>query len=263
MTSIECKICKKNQEHLLSQKILNRYQVSYYLCKNCGFLQTENPYWLNEAYSSTIATTDTGLLQRNIYISKKLTPLLHFSFKKDEKFLDIAGGYGTLTRLMRDIGFDFYWHDPYCENLHARGFEFDPTSSEKFAAVTAFEVLEHLVNPLDFISDSISKSYNEILIFSTELFINIPPESWWYYSLETGQHISFYQFKTLNIIARLLSLSLFSFNGLHILSRKPLNTRILSFLLSKYSYPLAFYIKSRRQSKTFDDHKLMAMSNKV
>ncbi len=42
-----------------------------------------------------------------------------------DPFLDYAGGYGVFTRLMRDIGFDFYWHDPYTQNLFANGFEKD------------------------------------------------------------------------------------------------------------------------------------------
>jgi hypothetical protein len=40
--------------------------------------------------------------------------------KKNGTFVDIGGGYGLLTRLMRDRGFDFYWKDPHCENIFAK-----------------------------------------------------------------------------------------------------------------------------------------------
>ena len=46
---------------------------------------------------------------------------------------------------MRDIGFDFFWHDPYTQNLFCRGFEF---SAQKISAITLFEALEHFEEPM-------------------------------------------------------------------------------------------------------------------
>jgi hypothetical protein len=91
--------------------ILNKYDIKYYHCVNCGFLQTEESYWLNEAYDESINISDTGIMSRNIHLSKITTLILYFFFDKNNKFLDFAGGYGIFTRLMRDIGFDFYWSD--------------------------------------------------------------------------------------------------------------------------------------------------------
>ena len=31
----------------------------------CDFLQTEEPFWLKEAYESAIGITDTGIIKRN------------------------------------------------------------------------------------------------------------------------------------------------------------------------------------------------------
>jgi hypothetical protein len=50
--------------------------------------------------------------------------------------VDCAGGYGILTRLLRDIGVDALWSDPFCQNLMALGFEH---SNEPAELVTAFE----------------------------------------------------------------------------------------------------------------------------
>jgi len=52
-------------------------------------------------------------MSRNISSSKITAVILFFLFKKFGKFLDFGGGYGIFTRLMRDIGFDFYWYDPH------------------------------------------------------------------------------------------------------------------------------------------------------
>lgn len=144
--------------------VLQRHQVTYFQCADCGFLRTQNPTWLDEAYSSAIARSDTGLVVRNLQIARHLACVLDAFFEPDGRFLDTAGGTGLLTRLMRDTGFDFWWEDPYCENVMAAGFEVAPAASD-FEAVTAFEALEHMVNPMEFIKDSLSRSRTKTLIF--------------------------------------------------------------------------------------------------
>ena len=122
-----CPICDSGRREIFTAEILHQYKIKYFFCDNCGFLQTEEPFWLNEAYSNAIADTDTGIVARNLSISKKLTCILYFLFNKEGKYLDVAGGYGLLTRMMRDIGFNFYWQDVYCQNIFAEGFEFNDT----------------------------------------------------------------------------------------------------------------------------------------
>ena len=39
--------------------------------------------------------------------------------------LDIGGGTGLLTRLLRDVGFEAQWSDEYCDNIFAQGFTYD------------------------------------------------------------------------------------------------------------------------------------------
>lgn len=119
-----CKICGSITKSIFSAKIIKKYQVDYFNCEYCGFLQTEEPYWLEEAYNEVINISDTGILKRNLDLMKAVSILIYFLFNKDAQFLDFAGGYGTFTRLMRDIGFDYYY-DKYSKNLFARGFEYD------------------------------------------------------------------------------------------------------------------------------------------
>ncbi len=134
-----CKICQAAMDSVASAMILEKYPVSYFHCSHCGFLQTGDPYWLDEAYRNPINISDTGILARNIGLSEVTAVLLYFIYGKEHRYLDYAGGYGILTRLMRDIGFDFYWYDPFTTNLLARGFEYNP--DHEIRLLTSFESL--------------------------------------------------------------------------------------------------------------------------
>jgi hypothetical protein len=237
--------------------VLNKYKVSYFLCENCGLVQTEEPYWLEEAYSSAISNTDTGILSRNLDLMKKLTVTLLYLFGKNAKkysYLDYGGGYGILVRLMRDIGFDFYWDDKYAQNLFAKGFEY--TRKESINAVTAFEVFEHLADPKELIGQAFRRVKCDTIIFSTLLYGEKPPppEDWWYYSFESGQHISFYNIKTLKYLANYFNCNLLSDGlGFHILTKKKKLNPIFKLLIkfNKYLFP---FLKRQLKSKTFSDH---------
>ena len=164
-------------------------------------MQTEKPFWLDEAYSSAISDLDTGLVSRNLLTSMLLSTLLHIFFPGNGKYVDVGGGYGLLTRLMRDNGFDFHWEDQYCKNVFANGFE---ATAELVSvnAICAFEVLEHIHDPKKFIKNYFDLYRTRTLFFSTLIFQDKPPPvDWWYYSFATGQHISFYQKKTLDYLA--------------------------------------------------------------
>jgi hypothetical protein len=46
---INCKICKSEVKYLFSKEILSKYNIKYYQCSTCLFIQTEKPYWQEEA----------------------------------------------------------------------------------------------------------------------------------------------------------------------------------------------------------------------
>jgi len=249
---MNCKICNKNNKSIFEAKILNEYTIKYYHCNSCGFLQTENPYWLKVAYSESINISDTGIILRNIGLSKMSTSIIFFFFDKSRKFLDFAGGYGIFTRQMRDIGFDYYWDDKYCKNLVARGFEYN--YKDNIELLTSFESFEHFDNPIQEIENMLKISNN--ILFSTNLISDAVPQpsDWWYYGLEHGQHISFYSYKTLSYIANKYDLYLYTNNSsIHLLTEKKISKYLFKFIIKINRFGLFGILRNFLKSKTGTD----------
>ncbi|WP_210519771.1 class I SAM-dependent methyltransferase [Hymenobacter terricola] len=217
-----CKICLKNSHFLFESKVLYKHQVSYFQCESCKFIQTETPFWLDEAYSSAIAGLDIGLLYRNNVFSNTIPGILEQFTLTDDCYIDYGGGYGVFVRMMRDKGYNFYLYDKYCENLFAQFFELDNCSVKRFAALTAFEVFEHLVDPISEIAKMFE--FSDSIIFSTEIQPDISfnsDQDWWYFVPEGGQHVALYSLESLNYLADLFECTLFTNNSnLHILSKR-------------------------------------------
>lgn len=242
---MKCNICKKDTKPIFDGTLLGKYEVQYYKCTNCDFIQTERPFWLEEAYSKAINDLDVGLVTRNLNDSAFTERVLKYSFNYTGKFLDYAGGYGLFVRLMRDKGFNFFREDRYCDNIFAINFErSDIGKKKKFELVTAFEVLEHLENPLSEIKKIMD--YSDNFLFTTELQPKRQLKSvndWWYFIPETGQHISFYSVKTLKFIANKLGLTFYKEGGYFLFSSKRLNKNPLVVQGENY-LPLASLLYS-------------------
>jgi 2-polyprenyl-3-methyl-5-hydroxy-6-metoxy-1,4-benzoquinol methylase len=231
----KCKICNSNTNVIFNTYVLNKYKVDYFKCTKCGFIQTETPYWLEEAYSEAITKLDIGLIYRNINFSNKLEKYFKSNiFHSNGSYLDFGGGYGMFVRMMRDKGYNFYRHDIFCKNLFANHFDLsDLPDNTKFDILTAFEVFEHLENPIDELKKMLLLS--DTIIFSTLLLPNncVNPENWWYFIQETGQHISLFSLKTLEVLSGNLNLFFYSNEkDLHIFSKNKL--RINPFTLNKF-----------------------------
>jgi hypothetical protein len=252
----KCPVCNNAvTRKMFSATVRCHYQAKYRLCEQCQFLYIESPQWLEEAYEVPINVSDTGIMARSLGLSRITSVLLYFLFNKKGKFLDYAGGYGIFTRLMRDIGFDFYWYDPYSENLMARGFELVEGMSD-FELLTCFETLEHLQEPMKEIEKMRGFS-DSILCTTTLLPASIPePGDWDYYGLDHGQHISFYSFETLLFIAKKFGCNLYSNRkDIHMFTKRTLNPVCFRLLLKLSYYGLFLYVKKRSRSKTNEDSK--------
>jgi len=191
-----CRLCGSETDPLFELLVLGRHTARYRQCRTCGLTQTQEPDWLDEAYATPIHPTDTGLLARNIRLCAVVSSFLHLSGVRDELVLDEAGGYGVLTRLLRDSGFHAYLRDPYASNLFAPGFEWRDDLGPP-VAVTAFEVLEHFVHPRKEF-DRLAARGAEFIITSTEVHPGERPAADWpYLSPSSGQHVAFYRTDTL------------------------------------------------------------------
>jgi hypothetical protein len=254
---MQCKICSEQSYQLFIERVLNKYDVKYFQCSKCFFIQTEEPYWLDDAYRSPINIEDTGLVDRNIILAKRTASIIYFLFNKHGKFLDYAAGYGLFVRLMRDYGFDFYWSDIYTQNIFARGFEFDLLVDKKIELATAFECFEHFANPLAEIDKIHTLSKN--ILFSTEIFDrNAPSLDWDYYGFSHGQHVSFYSIQSLIFIADRLGANLIT-NGksFHLFTPKKINQTLFNYIIkiSLLGFPLI--IKKTMGTKMLLDSHLM------
>ena len=251
---MNCNICGNISSKIFKRQILLKYEVEYYQCHTCGFIQTEEPYWLSEAYQKAINAEDTGIVQRNILSAKRTSTLIYFLFKKNGQFVDWGGGSGLFVRLMRDYGFDFYWNDPYADNIFARGFEYDKPKNHTIELVTAFECFEHLPNPLQEIERMLSLSRS--LIFSTVPFHSGTPnpDTWDYYGFTHGQHIAFYSLDSLRTIAKIYKLNFYSNKkSFHLLTDKRLNHTMYNFLLKLSLFGIPAITSLHLGSKTESD----------
>jgi Methyltransferase domain len=190
-----CRLCGGQLSTRFNLTVLHKHEVSYYICQECQSLQTENPYWLIEAYQHSLSNLDTGAAQRvlrNLAACYSVAKL--FGVKN---VIDIGGGDGLLCRLLRDYGINCFVKDKYAEPSYAQGF-----TEPNFGVadlILAFEVFEHFQNPKSDLDAFFALGSNLFLV-STCVYKN-EQHDWWYLSPEGGQHVFFYSKKALQLIA--------------------------------------------------------------
>ncbi|UUQ66748.1 class I SAM-dependent methyltransferase [Pseudomonas fuscovaginae UPB0736] len=194
-TAGQCRLCHGPLQPLFKSTLLRKYEVDYFKCTECHSLQTEPPYWLDEAYGKNLSSLDTGAAQRNIHNWAACSFISRLFAVKN--VIDMGGGDGLLCRLLRDHGLNCYVKDRYASPNYAQGFT-DP-DFETPDLVLGFEVMEHFANPAEDLED-IFKYKSKFVLLSTELYAGQTKE-WWYLTPDSGQHIFFYSQQAIELIA--------------------------------------------------------------
>jgi len=250
-----CLVCDAPTRHFGRHLILGRYDAEYRLCTRCGYIFVPEPHWLPEAYGTAITALDTGIVARNLWLADAACVLLAHPLRHVSRIVDYGGGTGLFVRLMRDRGHDVHWHDAYSPNLLALGFE--ANLEEAFDLATAFELVEHLPDPVDGFTKLASLASHVLL--STDLIPDPAPslDAWPYFAPEAGQHIGFFTVDALEVIAERLGLQLSTnARNLHVLAPKRLHPRWLKLVRrAKRARLLARF--SRKASLTYSDADLM------
>jgi hypothetical protein len=220
----KCRLCGGRLSSRFRLSVLNKYDVQYYECEDCGSLQTEDPYWLGEGYGQNLSSLDTGAAQRNLhnlaacYAVSKL-----FSARN---IIDIGGGDGLLCRFLRDYALNCFVRDKYAKPTYAQGFTEPDFKSPDL--VIAFEVFEHFPNPSSDL-DNFFRLNSNLLLVTTAVYTG-QQEDWWYLAPETGQHVFFYSEKALRIIARKYGYELIVSGGFILFAKSDILTLIRSVL---------------------------------
>jgi len=201
------------------------------------------------------------MMMRSLWHRNIASTLIYSLFDKKGRFLDFGGGYGVFVRLMRDVGFDFYWQDKHTDNLFAKGFELTEITNKKIELLTCFEAFEHFIEPTKELEKLLKTSRN--ILLSTE-FIPEPlphPDQWWYYGAEHGQHIGFYQKDTFEYLADKFNLYFYT-NGqnIHLLTEKRLPPSAFKWM-SKFSKFITPLLKTRMKSLTWEDSEKIKASS--
>lgn len=247
-----CRCCGETPViELFDAEVLGR-KVAYFECATCGYVQTEEPTWLDTAYASVMNLSDTGIMARNLSNVSLVLATLAVMGDRKSAVVDYAGGHGFLVRLLRDAGIDAFWADPYSENLVARGFEYQRAGQPSL--VTAFEAFEHFVSPIEEMEKLLGIAPN-ILLTTNVIAAPAPkPNDWWYFGLDHGQHIGFFRVQTLQYLADKFGLQLLT-DGIstHLLSQQKYSYRVWS-LFRQVAWRMPELFQLGLESKTWGDH---------
>jgi Methyltransferase domain len=220
----KCRLCGGRLLNRFNLTVLRKYDVQYYECEECHSLQTETPYWIDEAYNQNLSILDTGAAQRTLhnlaacYVISKLF--------KIRNAIDFGGGDGLLCRLLRDYGVNCFVKDKYAKQTYLQGFT-EPDFN-KPDLIIAFEVLEHFPNPVIDLDELFRIDSNTLLI-STSIYKN-EDKDWWYLAPESGQHVFFYSKEGLDWIAKKHNYRLIISGGYILFAKQDVLTPVKSVL---------------------------------
>ena len=219
-----CRLCGAPTHFIFTNRVLQRHDVEYRRCDQCGAVQTEKPYWLKEAYAPENEMFDTGQVTRSLINAALLNILLPAcGLGPQTRIVDYGCGSGLLVRTMRDMGWDAWGFDRYCQPRLALGFQTD--DYRHFDVVNACEVVEHFDEPRTAF-DGIFSTNPKLVVLQTGI-ANDATDRWDYLASEHGQRIFFLSPKTLPWLCRHYARVLFEVLGFQVLASPEIAARLV------------------------------------
>jgi len=153
------------------------------------------------AYGQDAESFDTGKATRVLTTFLRLPTLLSIlGLDSGSRIVDWGGGGGLLTRLMRDVGYDYLCYDEYRNPEYSAGFQWNAQSTTTANAITLFEVAEHFNSPWNEWARLFSLA-PRVVVGTTGIYTG-QGSDWPYLSPENGQHLFFYSRRALQWLAR-------------------------------------------------------------
>jgi 2-polyprenyl-3-methyl-5-hydroxy-6-metoxy-1,4-benzoquinol methylase len=213
-----CRVCAGSLVMKFRLPVLHdRFEAYFYECQTCGTLQVVNPTWLGQAYADEALpqpnSPDAGRFVRSFSAYAYICSLLYADvITRNTRTLDFGGGYGLLTQMLLDGGFDAWQFDEYVKapmmapNRCVASLA--DATRQPFDLITSFEVLEHLLQFEDLFANFARVLKPEgTLVFSTGVYQPTKHDSTWYYlSRMPGQHITFLSHRGIQHLAALANM---------------------------------------------------------
>jgi hypothetical protein len=193
---IKCRLCGGGVDFAFKATVRSAYEVGYFRCQNCKSLQTEPPYWLDEAYGDDLAHLDFGAVQRNL--SNQAASWLVARLWGLNDALDYGGGDGLLCRMLRDHGINCYVWDKHWSATYAQTFTEPDFATPQI--LFSFEVFEHFAHPELDLREVFGRGA-PVLLASTAIYQG-QDSGWFYLARFLGQHVFFYSAEAMELIAR-------------------------------------------------------------
>jgi len=181
----------------------------------CESLETEQPYWVDEAYADKSNLLDVGRVQRTQLVAMLVAHILGgLDLSSKGPCLDWGGAEGLLCRMLRDRGFPFLTYDRYADATLTPAYKIEDPASITPVALTSVEVLEHLPEPLEELSEMF-RNKPRVALVTTELY-NGEGVDWTYLAPINGRHVFFYTERAMHWIAARFGYRYFRFPFLHV-----------------------------------------------
>ena len=194
--------------------------VTYLRCTDCGFLFTRDfDNWSHadfgeKIYNAEYARVDPDFAERRPNGNAAFIAQKFGTYRQKIRILDYGGGEGRMMDVLRAEGFRHVnTYDPFSSKHNV-------SDGQKYDLITAFEVFEHVPDPIATMQDITKRLKPEaLMLFSTLLQPDDLAETgldWWYVGPRNG-HISLHSKKSLAVLLKRFGLTLASANqGLHI-----------------------------------------------